>query len=394
MRSIQITPPAWLNHDGLKRVMKTLEASGAEVRLVGGVVRDMIAANASEPMPSDIDMACSALPEVSMKLLTDAGFHVIPTGIDFGTITVVISEDLRLEITTLRRDTSCDGRHARVAYGSDFAEDAQRRDFTMNALYLLLDGTIDDYVGGLEDARHKRVRFIGDAHARIQEDALRILRFYRFHAQLQSAQIEGEGHAACRDHAQLLAPISGERIQQEMKKLLASPAPSRVLIAMQQAGLLAMLQLRDLPDMRDFDALSRCWRTRLSCLLTDAADVASLSQRWKLSRADSSWLTQVVSAPLIDAEAEDAAHARRAYWLGDHYVAVAQRSAFYHHAGEITQRANRIAKRARPQFPVRSAMLQQVGYQGKALGEALKTLEHAWVESDFSLEPEALIQRL
>lgn len=203
------------------QLIEHLVKAGHEARFVGGAVRDTLLGN---PV-SDVDLATTAHPDVVTKVLTDAGIKVVPTGIAHGTVTAVLG-GRGIEITTLRRDVETDGRHAVVAYTDSWQEDAARRDFTMNAMSRDAAGKIYDYFGGLEDAKAGRVKFVGDASARITEDALRILRFFRFYAWYGKTEPDAATLQAIEFAAPTLKNLSRERIWKETKKLLGAPNPS------------------------------------------------------------------------------------------------------------------------------------------------------------------------
>ena len=225
---------AWLKAGALARLLGVLDGDGEEARVVGGAVR-----NALLDMPiAEIDVATTAVPDEVVKRVTAAGFKPVPTGIEHGTITVVI-EKHPFEVTTLRRDVETYGRHAKVAFGRDWKVDAERRDFTINGLSATRDGTVYDYVGGLDDLAARRVRFIGDPAKRIAEDYLRILRFFRFHAAYGAGgHPDADGLAACIAGRAGLDQLSRERVRMEMMKLLVAPHAVPTLIAMADSGLL------------------------------------------------------------------------------------------------------------------------------------------------------------
>ncbi|MGB3406471.1 MAG: CCA tRNA nucleotidyltransferase, partial [Jannaschia sp.] len=226
----------WLTAAGTQAVMAMLSQAGHQALGVGGCVRNALL---RRPV-ADVDIATDALPRQVMDLARTAGFGAIPTGIDHGTVTVVVA-GAPFEVTTFRRDVETDGRHAVVVFSRDVAEDAARRDFTMNALYARADGTVIDPLEGLADLRAGVVRFIGDPVERITEDYLRILRFFRFTAWYgdPATGLQPEGLAACAEHADGLARISAERIGQEMCKLLGAADPAPAVAAMARAGILA-----------------------------------------------------------------------------------------------------------------------------------------------------------
>src|SRR5579872_7361897 len=207
--------PPWLKWPETQALIKAFADAKAPIRFVGGCVRDALLGRAVQ----DVDVATPLRPEATMALLQKAGIKAIPTGIDHGTATAVI-HGKHFEITTLRKDVSTDGRHATVAYTDDWKEDAARRDFTINALYLSPDGELFDYFNGARDAKEGHVRFIGNAGERIREDYLRILRFFRFYAWYGKTEPDKEALTACTEAANNIGTLSGERVQQEMLKLL------------------------------------------------------------------------------------------------------------------------------------------------------------------------------
>ncbi|MFC0219276.1 CCA tRNA nucleotidyltransferase [Pseudochelatococcus lubricantis] len=220
----------------LRRVLAAVDAEGADTRVVGGAVR-----NALLGVPvKDIDCATTAHPRDVMRLARAAGLKAVPTGIEHGTVTVV-ADGRPFEITTLRRDVETDGRHAEVAFGTDFGEDAQRRDFTINALYLDKSGRIHDFTGGLADIEARRVRFIGDATTRIREDFLRILRFFRFSAEYGAAVLDADGFAACIRERAGLFRLSRERVRAELLRILVARRAAAVVTTLSDAGLLSMM---------------------------------------------------------------------------------------------------------------------------------------------------------
>lgn len=223
---------AFLAQPVLAHLLAALNGEGEETRVVGGAIRNLLLA---EPV-SDIDLATTALPKETIRRGRAAGFKAVPTGIDHGTVTLV-AKGASFEVTTLRQDVETDGRRAKVVFGRDFAADAVRRDFTINALGLDRSGTVHDYCGGLDDLAVRRIRFIGDAAARIREDYLRILRFFRFHARYGAGEPDAEGIAACIAGRDGLAGLSRERVRAELQKLLAAPGAATTLQAMAGAGL-------------------------------------------------------------------------------------------------------------------------------------------------------------
>src|SRR3954468_17599530 len=244
---MRIAPP-WMREEATRLLLRALRAAGIEARFVGGCVRDALLGHPS----ADIDLATPARPEDIIAALENAGIKAVPTGIAHGTITAVLPTR-HFEITTLRRDVETYGRHARVAFDADWSEDAARRDFTINALYLDPEGIVHDPVGGLADLAAHRVRFVGEPARRIAEDVLRVLRYYRFEARFGRGEGDGAARAACRASVPLLPTLSAERVAQEVLRLLAVADPVPALRMMREDGVLAAI----LPEATRLDRLER-----------------------------------------------------------------------------------------------------------------------------------------
>lgn len=223
----------FLARPAIAHLLAALNREGVETRIIGGAVRNLLL---DEPV-GDVDLATTGLPEQTIRLGQAAGYRPVDTGIAHGTVTLV-RDGTGFEVTTLRRDVETFGRHATVAFGADFEADARRRDFTINALALGHDGAVIDYCGGLQDLAARRLRFIGEADARIREDYLRILRFFRFHAQYGQGPLDAAGLAACIRGRAGLGSLSRERVRAELMKLLVAPLAAEVLEAMAAGGLL------------------------------------------------------------------------------------------------------------------------------------------------------------
>lgn len=223
----QLSPQKWLQHKDTVTVMAALTAKGAKARFAGGCVRDAVL-----QLPvNDVDIAIDCPPETTMSLLKEAGIRCIPTGIEHGTVTAVL-EDYSFEITTLRKDKETDGRHAIVNFTDDWDVDAARRDLTINALYADMDGAVYDPWNGLADLGNRRVRFVGNAEERINEDVLRLLRFFRFWGRFGKAPADTDALLACRKLANRIPELSGERIRSEMLRILEGEDPGGVLVLM------------------------------------------------------------------------------------------------------------------------------------------------------------------
>jgi len=229
----RIAPASSMTDHAARAVVAALRADGAEVRFVGGCVRDALRGG----QVSDVDLATPDPPETVLALLSRAGIKGVPTGIEHGTVTAV-ADARPFEITTLRLDLATDGRYAEVAFTDDWRADAARRDFTFNAMSLSPEGDLYDYFGGREDLEAGCVRFVGQAEQRIAEDYLRVLRFFRFLARFGHGEPDGEALAACAAAADKLGRLSIERVRMELLKLLSAPAPVPALQTMADLGVL------------------------------------------------------------------------------------------------------------------------------------------------------------
>ena len=379
---MKITGP-WLDQPKTQGLCAAMEAAGWQALFVGGCVR-----NAALGVPvADIDIATDARPETVSDIAEKAGFKVVPTGIDHGTVTV-IAGGIPHEVTTFRRDVETDGRRAVVAFSTRIEEDAARRDFTMNALYATRDGTVIDPLGGLADLRARRLRFVGNADDRIREDYLRILRFFRFHAIYGDPQggIDAEGLAACARHATGIAGLSAERIGAEMRKLLAAADPAPSVAAMQAAGVLAQVlpgsDARALPILVHLEgARPPRWQRRLAVL--GGADV---TEAWRLSRVESRDCRHVRDT-LGDMSSPAVLGFRLGATLAEDVILA--RAALLETPPAPGWQAE-ITRGAASHFPVKPADLMPA-LQGPALGARLKELEARWFASDLRLDRAALL---
>lgn len=376
---------AWLKSRTARTVTDALTAGGARAWFVGGCVRNELMGRPVE----DLDLCTDAEPQEVVRLLDAAGIRHIPTGIEHGTVTAVAGSR-PFEITTLRRDVTTDGRRAQVAFGVDIAQDAARRDFTINALYADPAGNLlDPLGGGVDDVARRRVRFIGDARARIREDFLRILRFFRFHALYgdPSGGIDAEGLAACAAEIDGLDGLARERVGGEMRRLLGAEDPAPALAAMAACGALArILPGADAAAAAPLVAVEAMagaprpdWKRRLVVMGVGVEDAA---MRLRLSRAEQRGLRAIA-----DALSEEAPPAQAAY---RHGAEAARDSALLRAAslGEPPPRRlmKEVARGAVAAFPVSAADLVARGAKpGPALGRKLAALETAWLESDFKL---------
>ena len=378
-----MTAPEWLSASGNRALAKAFETQGHQLAYVGGCVRNWVMGR----LVTDMDLATSATPHQMMELAETHSLKAIPTGFDHGTVTFVL-EGVPFEVTTFRRDVETDGRHATVAFSTSLEEDARRRDFTMNALYLSADGTLIDPLGGVEDARAGRVRFIGKPEDRITEDALRILRFFRFFAQYgdPSQGIDAEGLAACAANWAMLEPISKERITAELLKLLGAADPAPAIAALSQSGGLSALlpgaDDRFLAPLVHFEGQAGCAQGALSRL----AILGGTRDRLRLSRA------QEATLRALSESIEQQTPLHQIAYQENEAMAVSVmliRAAMFE-APPTAHDWALIRKGAQAEFPV-SAKDLMPGLQGPALGKTLKALEARWIASEFSLSKEALL---
>ncbi|NUL15532.1 CCA tRNA nucleotidyltransferase [Agrobacterium tumefaciens] len=404
----------WFEKPALKRIFALLNADGGEVRIVGGAVR-----NALMDLPVvDVDLATTLTPDVVVARAKAAGIKAVPTGIEHGTVTLVIDGE-GFEVTTLRRDVETNGRHAQVAFGTDWQTDAERRDLTINALYADEKGEIIDLIDGLPDIETGTVRFIGDAAMRISEDYLRILRFFRFFAHYGSGRPDADGLRASARAKDKLGTLSAERVWSELKKLLSAHDPSRALLWMRQSGVLTEI----LPETEKWgiDAIhglvateqARGWAVdpmlRLSAILPPDRDrLVALAARLRLSKAEAAYLTHWASAPAADPELKETALDRLLYRQGVEGVKTRLKLALAAARADVSagdtamQKVARLStllaraeKFHRPGFPLSGVDVMAAGVEaGPKVGEVLKSLEEKWIDVNFSLDRAALTARL
>jgi poly(A) polymerase len=390
----------WLTSGPAARVLELLGGSGEEARVVGGAVR-----NALLKIPTgDIDIATTALPDEVIRRARAAGIKSVPTGIDHGTVTLVV-DGQPFEVTTLREDTETFGRKARVAFGRDWIRDAERRDFTINGLSVDADRVVHDYVGGLDDIAAKRVRFIGDPDRRIAEDYLRILRFFRIHAAFGSGAPDREGYLACIRARAGLANLSAERMRMEMLKLMVAEGAAVAIGAMADGGLLlpilggvaytgplgAMISAERMLGWKP-DAIRRL--AALAVAVTE--DAKRVAARLRLTNAEAKALDSMGHRWWRLAGMDEATARRRLYRLGaDHYrdrLLLAWARAGGNTDSTHWRQLALLPERWRaPKFPLKAADFIARGIaEGPVLGQALALAEDAWLAADFPLEEGAL----
>jgi poly(A) polymerase len=391
---------AWLKDGALARLIAVLDRDGQEARVVGGAVR-----NALMRLPvGEVDVATSAPPEEVMRRVEAAGGKAVPTGIEHGTITAVIDGNA-FEVTTLREDVETFGRKARVAFGRDWRRDAERRDFTINALSATRDGKVFDYVGGLADIAASRVRFIGEPQRRIEEDYLRILRFFRFQAQFGKGAPDTAGLLACIRERAGLETLSRERVRMELLKLLVAPRATPALAAMLESGILGMV-LGGVPFMASFENMVKVEAAlgvepdalrRLGALgVWVIEDTERLGERLRLANAESERLAALDLWWRVTSATDGQPARALLYRLGSRafrdraLIAWARSQAAAADAAwrDLAMFPQRWTP---PVFPLKAADFIARGVAaGPPLGAALRASEEAWIAADFPTDRTAL----
>lgn len=385
-----------------RALLDALSRAGIAARFVGGCVRDALL---GQPI-ADIDLATPTRPEEVTAALEKAGIKVVPTGVEHGTVTAVVPPR-HYEITTLRRDVETYGRRARVAFEADWADDAERRDFTINAIYLDPDGTLHDPVGGLADLAAHRVRFVGDPATRIAEDVLRVMRYYRFEARFRGGAGASGGdaaaRAACRAAVPLLGTLSAERVAQELLRLLAVANPVPALRLMAADGVLEAI----LPEASQLERLSRLIALepapdplrRLAALIAvDAAGAAAIAERLRLSNAGRDRLVGLAPPWPIDPAGDRRVQRLALYRLGaEHYrdlvlLAAAESGLPASRLGRLLELA---ARWRPPEFPLGGRDVTALGIApGPRVGQLLAAVRRWWEEGDFAADRAACLSRL
>ena len=379
----RLPDPALLAEPRLRRVLDALTARGHRALIVGGAVRNALLGVAVD----DVDIATDARPEQVMELAAAAGLKAVPTGIDHGTVTLV-ADGRGFEVTTFRRDVESHGRHATVAFGDDLAEDAARRDFTVNALYATPQGEVLDPVNGLPDLAARRIRFVGAAETRIREDYLRILRFFRFHAWYGApGAADAEALDACAAEQAGLSRLSRERVGAELLKLLTAPDPVEAISMMEKTGVLARILpgagISHLPALLDAERSARASPDPIRRLAVLGGDLSYKADRLRLSRAEAKRLA-VLSDAGPDLSLNEAGYRRGAALARDAALVAAARG-----LSLPADWQDRIDHAAQASLPVRAADLAPL--TGPALGQALRAAEAAWIGSGFAMPAPGLI---
>jgi poly(A) polymerase len=391
-----------MNEPAIEILFQAFAEAGGEARFVGGAVRDALLGRAV----GDVDFAATLSPEAVSSILRAKGFKVVPTGIEHGTVTAVFAHK-SYEITTLRKDIATDGRHATVAYTDRWEEDAQRRDFTINALFADKDGALFDYVGGLKDLEAGVLRFIGDPAARIEEDHLRILRFFRFYAQLEHEgkpfDLDNAALSACGEKASLLGSLSIERIGHELRKLLGGVFVAQAWDALTQKNLPPFLlpEAQNLSRLKQICSLSenrneRRWLRNLASLLDEKSeDNRSIFQRLRFSKAETEHLLALQSSLRAIGSGLTLPKAKKiAYRFGKEPLLDAL-IVFSAHEKKALQVWMDVQKWDVPTFPLRGADILDRGLsEGPLLGKKLQEIEDWWIENEFAADRNACLAEL
>lgn len=386
---MKIILPSWVPHQ--LNFLAVILDKLAPWRLVGGIVRDIIMGTHTV----DIDIAIAAFPDEVMQYLEKHGVKVVPTGIKHGTVSVYMDGGVRFEITSLRRDEYCDGRWAEISFTDDWQEDASRRDFTMNAMYLDMDGKIDDYFDGYNHLLQKKVVFVGDPKKRIQEDYLRVLRYWRFVARMGMDNVDLDSQKAAMELFDGLRNVSGERIQGEMFKLLSGPFALEVINFMIANGMLVHLNLK---VNRGLQGVTSDPLLNLALLLRQHPDGANiqaikeLSLRWKLAKVQRNLLKQLCCSEIeIDWSMPVLEHKKYMYLLGKEVyskmflIAHAEKKVKYDYMKEL-------ADFSPPKLPLTGVDIEFL--QGVKIGEALKEAKKYWLEKDFLCSKDDLLMHI
>jgi tRNA nucleotidyltransferase/poly(A) polymerase len=338
-------------------------------------------------VPHDTDLCSDARPDEMLKIFESAGYHCIPTGLQHGTITVVM-DGIPYEITTLRIDQETDGRHAVVQYTRDFRLDASRRDFTFNAMSLDMAGNLFDYFNGHDDLKAGRVVFVGGANERIREDYLRVLRYYRFHSRLPESSMDPEVEQIIRVNLDGMNRLSVERIWSEMQKILVSDRAADILVAMDRCGVLEAIGLPSGDIQALADSRVNNHLIKMVNYLGDLDVVDLLADRWKWSNTDRSLALHLAANRNVPV---DLRTAKREVFNG---ADVAHWSLLLAMQGQPADSETLVHWTA-PRFPISGHDLIRAGMvPGKTLGEKLQKIKDIWADSEYSLSREELLQQL
>ena len=400
----------WLEDEEIREIFNLLDN---QALFVGGCVRDSLLGKSVK----DIDIATKITPEEVSNRLRASGIKVIPAGISFGMVIALTRNTNRaIEITTLRKDIHTDGRHAKVAFGTDWQEDALRRDFTINAFYADKEGFVYDPLDNYEDLFSGKIRFIGDPEKRIKEDALRILRFFRFYAYYGSEEIERKSIQAIKNNLFLLKKLSRERIKEEFFKIIAASRAADVLKIMEQTGVLDFIS----EDIHDISALSQLiWletrgivlpgltvdiTRRLATILTlTSENILYQKKKLRLSNEEEKRLLALSCCRDILKLLKTLGILKTIYLYGKENVLDSLLIEFSKHRSSSSYLSfsedrlfiaflEEVTNSSVPRFPIKGSELQELGFKGASIGKTLKILEKEWLDHNFSLDKKQLLE--
>ena len=383
----RIDPPRWMASRAVRKLIDVLQSDGKPARFVGGCVRDAILRRPA----GDIDIATPHLPDQVMAKLKRAKIKCVATGVKHGTVTAIIQKK-PYEITTLRADIATDGRHATVRFTDDFAVDAARRDFTMNAIYADVSGNLYDPTDGIADALAGRIRFVGDPSARIAEDYLRILRMFRFYAHYGKVDLDASALLAAKQQAENIQILSGERIREEFLKILSSARAAGVLQMMHKLNVLQYIidinKFSMLEKLISIEKFADPMRRLAAVVIENQLAVDAVADKLKLSNAQKSRIDAIntnLSLQKIPFSSEDAS--RIIYFLGGD--AARDLCMIWAARGRINQSQLKTILRAiadwrRVEFPINGYDVAATGAKGQDIGRLLTTIEHWWADRNFA----------
>ena len=381
--------PQWLE---VKKLQRIFEALDYKCKIVGGCVRDIILGQVSR----DIDIATPFPPKKVLELLKQADIKAIPTGIKYGTVTAIY-DNLKVEITTLRKDVNCKGRDTEVIFTEQWVEDSKRRDFTINAMYIDLDGLVYDYFGGLTDIKQPLVKFIGKPEERIKEDYLRIFRFFRFCARFGISSIDNVSLDACSSLKEGIDSLSGERIRSEMLRLLESKYSQEIVKFMEEYRILEKIYIKDL-NLSEWNTYTLHGNSLLKLamiILTSKSDLEQIRNRWKLSNTEYKYLLSITTSDIGNIEKNIKLQKIAIYRLGkDLYMDILQMKQNMRLIEDVTPFVEFAQQYIVPTFPISAQDVMNQGYEGREISKALKHVEQTWIDSCFSISKDDLLNQL
>lgn len=384
-----------INDIGAQQILNIFSRSIYKIRFVGGCVRDSILGI----KPHDIDFVTNALPQEMINLLNDNNIQSILTGIEHGTITAVVNNK-NYEITTLRQDIKCDGRHAKVAFTDSFLEDAKRRDFTFNAMSIDNNGKLYDYFNGYDDLKNKFIRFVGDADKRVKEDYLRILRFFRFYANY-AEEYEASSLLACQNNANSLNKLSGERIHQEIKKILIAQKSFQALALISKCGIakpifgvekLELVWFKNLQNLLIQNSYEQNYLRNLITLIYQNTVATDYIKKYWLKANKEKIYLQKMSNEDLTTICNEKFISQLIYFKGKpHVIDMILLQYSYKNKINCNNLINKIMKITIPPFPINGNDVKEYVQNDKLIGIYLKKAELEWVDSNFTLNKSSLI---